>query len=149
MDPYPRGPDWMPITPKTGSLFHAELTSVGLEIEPPLDLSIGVLGQTDRPRLGDALQPRGDIDAVAHQVAVAFLDHVAEMDADAKFDALVGRDLSVALDHRSLDFNGAVHCVDDAAELDDAAVARALDDGPWCTAMVGSIRSLRRVRRSS
>ncbi len=21
---YPRGPDWMPITPKTGSLFHAE-----------------------------------------------------------------------------------------------------------------------------
>ncbi len=22
VDPYPRGPDWMPITPKTGSLFH-------------------------------------------------------------------------------------------------------------------------------
>src|SRR5260370_42516291 len=22
--PQPRGPDWMPITPKTGSLFHAE-----------------------------------------------------------------------------------------------------------------------------
>ena len=38
----------------------------------------------------------------------------------AKFDALVGRDPSVALDHRPLDFNGAVHCVDDAAELDNA-----------------------------
>ena len=50
------------------------------------------------------------------------------MDADPKFDALVGRDPSVALDHRPLDFNGAVHCVDDAAELDDAAVAGALDD---------------------
>ena len=24
MDPYPRGSDWMPITPKTGSLFHAD-----------------------------------------------------------------------------------------------------------------------------
>ncbi len=24
MDPYLRGPDWMPITPKTGSLFHAD-----------------------------------------------------------------------------------------------------------------------------
>ena len=24
MDPQPRGPDWMPITPKTGSLFHAD-----------------------------------------------------------------------------------------------------------------------------
>ena len=98
------------------------------EIEPPLDLTIGVLGQTDRPRLGDALKPRGDIDAVAHQIAVAFLDYVAEMDADPKFDALVGRDLGVALDHRPLDFNGAVHRVDDAAELDDAAIAGALDD---------------------
>ena len=26
MDPYPRGSDWMPITPKTGSLFHAVFT---------------------------------------------------------------------------------------------------------------------------
>jgi hypothetical protein len=24
VDPYPRGSDWMPITPKTGSLFHAD-----------------------------------------------------------------------------------------------------------------------------
>jgi hypothetical protein len=24
VDPQPRGPDWMPITPKTGFLFHAE-----------------------------------------------------------------------------------------------------------------------------
>ena len=31
MDPYPRGPDWMPITPKTGSLFHAELQYALLE----------------------------------------------------------------------------------------------------------------------
>ena len=98
------------------------------EIEPPLDLPIGLLGKTDRPRLGDALQPRGDIDAVAHQVAVAFLDHVAEMDADPKFDALVRRDPSVALDHRPLDFNGAVHCVDDTAEFDDRSVAGVLDD---------------------
>jgi hypothetical protein len=64
------------------------------------------------------------------RVAVAFLDHVAEMDADPKFDALVRRDPSVALDHRPLDFNGAVHRVDDAPELDDAAVAGALDDAP-------------------
>ena len=50
------------------------------------------------------------------------------MDADAKFDALVGRDLSVALDHRSLDFNGAVHRVDDTPELDNCAIAGSLDD---------------------
>ena len=100
----------------------------GSEIEPPLDLPIRVLGKANRAGLGYAFQTRGDIDAVAHEIAVALLDHVAKMDADAKFDALVGRDPSVALDHRPLDFNGAVHCVDHAAKLDDAAVAGALDD---------------------
>ena len=99
-----------------------------LEINPRLDLPVGLLGQTDRTRLGDGFNPRGDVDAVAHQIAVAFLDHVAEMNADAKFDALVGRDPSVALDHRPLDFNGAVHRIDDTPELDDAAVAGALND---------------------
>ena len=93
-----------------------------------LHLTIGVLGQTDRAGLGDALQPRGDIDAVAHQIAVALLDDVAEMNADAKFDALVRRHAGVALDHGVLHFDRAAHRVDDAAELDDAAVAGALDD---------------------
>ena len=74
------------------------------------------------------------------------LDHVAEMDADPKFDALVRRDLSVALDHRPLDFNGAVHCVDDTPELDNAPSPVRLTTRPWCTAMVGSIRSLRSAR---
>jgi hypothetical protein len=63
-----------------------------------------------------------------HQVAVALLDDIAEMDADAEFDALVGHDLGVALNHRPLDFNSKIHCVDDAAELDNRAVAGALDD---------------------
>ena len=52
------------------------------------------------------------------------------MDADPKFDALVRRDPSVALDHRPLDFNGAVHRVDDTPELDNRAIAGALDDAP-------------------
>ena len=72
------------------------------EIEPPLDLTIGVLGQTDRARLADALQSRGDIDAVAHQIAVALLDDVAKMNADAKLDAALGRQSGVALDHAVL-----------------------------------------------
>ena len=62
------------------------------EIEPSLDLPVGVLGETDRARLADALQPRGDVDAIAHQIAVGLLDDVAQMDADPKLDALVGRD---------------------------------------------------------
>ena len=50
------------------------------------------------------------------------------MNADPEFDALVGRDPCIALDHRPLDFNRAAHRVDHAAKLDDAAVAGALDD---------------------
>ena len=69
-----------------------------LQIEPAFDLAIGVLGETDRAGLGDPLEPRGDVDAVAHQVAVALLDDVAQMNADAKLDALLGRHAGVALD---------------------------------------------------
>ena len=73
---------------------------------------------------------RGDIDAVAHQIAVAFLDNVAKMNADAKFDATFGRQARVAFDHGVLDFDGAAHGVDNAAELDERPVAGALNDAP-------------------
>ena len=125
------------------------------EIEPPLDLPIGVLGQTDRAGRGDALQPRGDVDAVAHQVAVALLDDVAQMNADAELDAPVGRHASIAFDHAVLHLDRAAHGVDHAAELDERAVAGALDDAPVMRGDGGSIRSLRsprsraRVRSSS
>ena len=54
--------------------------------------------------------------------------HLVAAFAHSKFDALVRCDPSVALDHRPLDFNGAVHCVDDTPELDNCAIAGALDD---------------------
>jgi hypothetical protein len=95
-------------------------------LEPPLDLPIGVLGQTDGTGLGDAFQSRGDIDAVAHQVAVALLDDIAKMDADTEFNAALRRQASVALNHAVLHLDGAAHGVNDAAELDQDAVAGAL-----------------------
>ena len=94
-----------------------------------------MLGKTNRARFADALQPRRDIDAVAHQIAVALLDDVAEMDADAELDAAVRRHAGVALDHRVLHFDRAAHGVDDAAELDEAAVAGAFDDAAVVTAI--------------
>jgi hypothetical protein len=99
-----------------------------LKIEPAFDLAVGVLGQTDRAGLSDSLEPRGDIDAVAHEVAVALLDDIAEMNANPKLNALLGRHAGVALDHSGLDFDRAAHGVDHASELDDRAVAGALDD---------------------
>ena len=89
-------------------------------------MAIGVLGETDRARLTNAFKTRGDIDPVAHQVAVALLDHIAEMNADAELDAPLIRHTSVAFDHAILQFDCATHGIDHAAELDDAAVAGAL-----------------------
>ena len=52
------------------------------------------------------------------------------MNADPELDAALGRHASVALDHARLHLDRAAHRVDDAAELDDAAVPGALDDAP-------------------
>ena len=75
-------------------------------------MAVGVLGKTDTARISNAFKARGNVDAVAHQVAIALLDHVAQMDADAELDATLRRKTRVAM-------------------------------RPLCTAMVGSIRSLR------
>ena len=80
--------------------------------------------------MADALQSRGDIDAVAHQVAVGLLDHVAQMNADAELDAALGRQARIALDQAVLHFDRAAHRVDYAAKLDEDSVAGALDDAP-------------------
>jgi hypothetical protein len=66
----------------------------------------------------------------AHQVAVALLDHIAYVDADAKFDALLRRYARIAFDEAGLHLDGAPHDVDHAPKLDDRAVAGALDDAP-------------------
>jgi hypothetical protein len=93
-------------------------------------LPIGVFRKTDRARFADALQPRGDVDAITHEIAVSLLDDVAEVDADAELDPALGRQARIALDHAVLHFNRAAHGVNHTAELDDAAVAGALNDAP-------------------
>src|SRR3984957_4623252 len=50
------------------------------------------------------------------------------MNADAELDAAVGLHASIAVDETRLHLNRAAHRIDHAAELDDATVARALDD---------------------
>ena len=94
------------------------------------DLPVGVLGQTDREGLRDALEPGGDVDPVAHQVAIALLDNIAQMNADPEIDALNRRQAGVALDHACLHLDRAADGVDHAAELDDDPIARPFDDPP-------------------
>ena len=93
------------------------------------------------PGCGDAFQPRGDVDAVAENVAVLD-DDVADMDADAKLDALVGEHIRVALRHSALQLDGAADGIHGANELDQNAVACTFDDS---SAMFGD-RWAREIR---
>src|SRR5262245_54565096 len=58
--------------------------------------------------------------------AIAFLNDVAEMNADTELDSSLRRRSRVALDHGVLNLNGAAHGVNHAAELDNSPIACAL-----------------------
>jgi uncharacterized membrane protein YeaQ/YmgE (transglycosylase-associated protein family) len=79
------------------------------------NLTRGALGRANPGGPSDVLDPRSDIDVVAHQTAVGLFDHIAQMNADPKFDATVLRRARVALDHRILYLHRAGHCEDHAA----------------------------------
>jgi hypothetical protein len=85
-------------------------------------------GQTYAARLRDALQPRGDIDAVAEQIAVGLRHHIAYVDADPEFDPFVRVDAGVQGDHAALDIQGAARRVDNAAELDQETIAHGFEN---------------------
>ena len=93
-------------------------------------LAVGVLGKTDTARISNAFKARGNVDAVAHQVAIALLDHVAQMDADAELDATLRRKTRVALDHAILHLDCAANGIDDASELYEDAVTRSCECAP-------------------
>src|ERR1700722_2397983 len=107
-------------------LFWAEIGD--RRLEPALQLAIKVLRHAEGAGCANTLQPRGDIDAGAHEVAVSLFDRVAQMRADAKFNPPVGRDARVALDHSGLHFDRAARRIDHTAEFSDEPVAGALDD---------------------
>src|SRR5208283_5557565 len=49
-------------SPEFGDVLELSMAEVvDLEIEPSLDLPVGLLGEADRARLGDAVQARGDV----------------------------------------------------------------------------------------
>jgi hypothetical protein len=92
-----------------------------------VDLVVHDSGDADPARLGDPLQPRGDVDAVAVNVAV-FDDHVTRVDPHAQFNALVLGGTIVARRHLPLHRDGAGDCFDDAREFDQGSIAGGLDD---------------------
>ena len=103
--------------------------SVKTKRQPVAHLVVHFVGNEDAARLGEGFEPRRDVDPVAKDVAVLD-DDVAEIDADAEFDAFGGRHRDVALGHPALQFDRAAHRVDDAGKLGEEAVAGRLDDAP-------------------
>jgi hypothetical protein len=55
-------------------------------------------------------------------------NHIAEVDADAKFDPLLCQSIRVSLGHAALDLRSAPDGIKHAYELGKEAVARVLDD---------------------
>src|SRR5215510_2624961 len=86
------------------------------KFEPRSHLPVGVLRKTYGSRLGNSLQARRDV------------DDVAEMNADAKFDAPLRRQTGVALDHQVLNLDAATNSVDDTAKFHENSIAGSLHD---------------------
>ena len=97
------------------------------DVKLRLHVVVSLLREPDAARLGQLLQPRRDVDALAVPV-LALDDDIAEVDADPHVDAAVLAHPVVALGHPALQVDGARHRVDDAAELGQKAVAHQLED---------------------
>src|SRR6516164_5823465 len=97
------------------------------EFEPVAHLIADDPADAYTTRLGQGLQPRGDIDSVAEDV-VLLNDHVAEVDANAELDPVLWRRTLVAVGHCPLHLDGAMHRVNHARELRQEAVAGVLHD---------------------
>jgi hypothetical protein len=106
------------------------------------DLPEGVVGNANAAGFGDALQPRGNVDSIAEDVA--FLDDdVADVNPDAQFDAPVGRLAGIALSHAALLLDSAA--VAPTALLNSIRMPSPvrLTIRPRCSAIVGSGNSRR------
>src|SRR6516165_3989461 len=86
----------------------------------------GIGGDANAAGRGEALEARGDIDAVAVNV-VRRDDDIAEIDADAKLDTAILRQPGIAQPNEPLHIQRAAHRIDDAAELDESPIAGMLD----------------------
>ena len=124
----------LPDSNRPVDILDADLAAVlEANVDPIADALVDDRGDADAARLGQRLQARGDVDAIAVNV-VAFDDHVAKIDANSENDLWLAqgfiRQGAVGPLHRKR----AVYGIDHAAKFDDGAVADQLHDA----AVVGS-----------
>src|SRR5580704_6629277 len=128
---HPVDPHW------AGNVFYLLLAQI-LEDkgQPVAHVVMHRIGDEHAAGIGQGFDPGGDVDAVAVEV-VALDDHVAEIDADAQFDAVLRRDTRVPLGYRLLHRDRAAHRIDDAGKFPQQAVAGGFDDA---AAVLGDFR---------
>ena len=80
----------------------------------------------DAPGRRRALEPNGDVHAIAVQLAVVD-NEVAEVEADAEHDGGIGRLIAIGVEHCLLDPDGGTQRLDRTGEFDHRAVAGQLD----------------------
>jgi hypothetical protein len=95
--------------------------------QPVANVVMNRIGDEHPAGIGQSFDLGGDVDAVDIEIA-AFDDDIAEIDADAQFDAALRHNAGVPSGHRLLHRDRAAHRIDDASELHQQAIARGLDD---------------------
>jgi hypothetical protein len=74
----------------------------------------------------NAFQSRGNVDPVAHQIAITLFDHITKMNANAELDAALWRHSGITLDHRVLYLDAATNRVYYTAEFNNCSVTGTL-----------------------
>ena len=122
-EPHPKDVD------RAGDVLDVLLADIlkGDVVEPVVDLIAHGARDADAAGLGEHLETRRDVDAIAKNIVVLD-DHVAQIDADAELDPPRRRHIGIAPRHPALDFGCACHRVYDAMEFHQHAVAGRLDD---------------------
>jgi hypothetical protein len=88
---------------------------------------MSIVRNADAARIRDPLQARGDIYAVAENIAVVD-DDVADMNPDPKFDTLGFGHANIAACHTALNLHGASDRIHRTGKFDEHPVASGLDD---------------------
>jgi hypothetical protein len=91
------------------------------------DLLVDRAGDADAARGGNRFQPHGHVHGVAHEI-VAVFHHVAQVDADAQRELIVGTGGGVGGSHRLLDFQRRPDGLHRAREFRQQPVAGHLED---------------------
>src|SRR5262249_49382822 len=100
------------------------------EVELVTHLIVHHPADANPARLGESFEARSDVDPVAVDVPL-FDDDIAQIDADAKLDALICRDFVIALARGALDRHRTSHRFDDAGKFHQQSVAGGLDDAAF------------------